>query len=169
MNKILVGTILLIGLPVIFLRFRGQLGAALLFLVGIAVLSDSLWSWRNESALKTRGLEAVVVPLGDTYTRVRKAKGGGDKVLATVTFRTVDQKDVTEEAQLPMGVLERFQRGESVTVTYLPNKPTYYRFNPWQPAALGDAGLGAGLMLVGAVWILARRQKATGAVAGENA
>ncbi|NKE69124.1 hypothetical protein RAMLITH_25250 [Ramlibacter sp. RBP-2] len=165
MNKILVGTILLIGLPIIFLKFRHQLAPALLFLVGLVVLSDSLWNWKSESALRARGLEAVVVPAGDTYTRVRKAKGGGDKVLATVKFRTAEQQEITEETQLPMGVLEKFQRGETVTVSYLPHKPSYYRFNPWQPAAPSDAGFGAIMMLIAGVWMLARRQNGTRAVA----
>ena len=166
MNKILVGTILLIGLPVVFLKFRQQLGAALLFLLGTIVFSDSLWNWRYEGALRARGRDAIVSPAGDTYTKITRVRSGSEKIRAHVTFRTVEGQEVTEETEVPHGVLEKFMRGERVTVTYLPSKPSYYRFNPWQPGAPSDVMLGAVIMAIAAVWILVKRQAARKVDAG---
>ena len=156
MNKVLVGTIVLIGLPIAFLKFRQHLGGAVLFVFGLAILSDSAWNWRYESALRSRGQEAVVTPVGDSYTRTRKRSG--DRIRAHVTFRTAAGQDVSQETELPMGVLERFERRERVTVTYLPSKPGYYRFNPWRPAAGDDMLFGAVMMGAAAAWMILRRR-----------
>jgi hypothetical protein len=158
MNKILVGTILVIGLPVVFLKFGQQAGAALLFLLGIVIFSDSLWSWRYEAALRARGREAVISPASDTYTKITKVRSGSEKIRAHVTFRTAEGQEVTEETELPPGVLEKFTRGERVTVTYLPGKPSYYRFNPWHPSAPSDVTFGIVIMAIGAVWVAVKRQ-----------
>jgi hypothetical protein len=163
MNKVLVGTILLIGLPIAFLKFRQFGFAALLFLLGVVVLSDSLWNWRYESALRSGGQEAVVTPVGTTYTRIKKR--GGEKIRAHVSFRTADGQDIAQETELPPGVLEMFERRERVTVTYLPGKPGYYRFNPWRPAAGDDVLFGAVIMGIAAAWMIFRRRPSKEAAA----
>ena len=163
MNKVLVGTIIAIGLPIAFLKFRQHLGAAVLFVLGLAVLSDAGWNWRHEAALRARGQEAVVTPVGDTYTRTRKRSG--DRIRAHVTFRTAAGQDVSQETELPVGVFERFELRERVTVTYLPGKPGYYRFNPWQPAAGSDLLFGGALMAAAAVWMILRSRRSQGSAA----
>jgi hypothetical protein len=157
-NKILVGTMLVVGLPLVFLKFRESSGGALVLLIALVVVSDSLWSWRIEGALRTQGEEAVVTPAGDSYTKITRRSS--EKIRMAVKFRTARGEEVSEETELPPGVLQKFLRGERVTVTYLASKPTQYRFNPWSPTAPGDLKFGAFLMALSAAWIFVKRRMA---------
>lgn len=159
MNTPLIGSIVLVGLPVIWLKFSNQAGAATAFLVGLVIFADSASSSRDERALRSAGMQAVVKPASDTYTEVTRRRSGTKTIKAAITFDTADGRTVTEEASIPDDVLHSFKTGRQVTVTYLPRNPTTYRFDPWQPGA--GSGIPAGLvvMAIGALWVYLRRRK----------
>lgn len=160
MNMVIVGGLLLVGVPVVFMYFGKQFFAAGFFLLGTIILADSLWAMRLERALSATGMKALAAASGDSYTEITKLKGGGKRYKTDISFTTASGDVVAENTEVTAATLEKFKRGEAVRVTYLPSKPAYYRFDPWTPHAGQDALLGLVLMAVSGIWIAVSRLRA---------
>ena len=154
MNYILLTAVVVIGLPIAFLKFGDHFGAAFVVLFGIYMLGDSIITNSDLRALASRGQVAVVEPVGDTYTQTTKMRSGHKSYKARIAFQPAGGGLLfTEEADIPEDVLERFKKGQKVTVTYLPSKPKVYRFDPVRAPDSGDILFSLAIMLAGSLWI----------------
>lgn len=147
------GAVAVIGLPIVAWKFRDQFGAALIVLLGLYILGDSIATGRDMKALANSGQTAVVEPVGDTYTTITKQKSGSKTFKARIAFQTAAGQTFSEEANIPEEVLNKFKTGQKATVTYLPAKPKVYRFNPMRQPGNDDLLLALGIIVAGSLWI----------------
>jgi hypothetical protein len=152
-NYILLTAVVVIGLPIAFLKFGDHFGAALAVLLGVYVLGDGLLTNRDMRALAATGQTAVVEPVSDTYTQTTKMRSGSKSYKARIAFQTAAGQTFSEEANIPEEVLAKFKSGQKATVTYLPSKPKVYRFNPMRQPNNTDIQLALALIVGGALWI----------------
>ena len=159
MNMVIVGGLLLVGVPVVFMYFSRNYVAAGIFLLGTVIFADSLWSLRQEKALAANGVKAVVTA-GDSYTEITKLKSGSKRFKTDISFTTAEGDVVAENTDISSETLEKFKRGEVVRVTYLPGKPRVYRFDPWRSQAGDDVLFGLAMMVISGIWIAVKRRRA---------
>jgi hypothetical protein len=160
MNMFIVGGLLLVGVPIVFMYFGKQFFAAGFFLLGTIIFADSLWAMRQEKALAANGMKALATASGDSYTEITKVKSGAKRYKTDISFTTATGEVVAENTEVTPATLEKFKRGEPVKVTYLPSRPGYYRFDPWSPHATQDLQLGLILMAIAGAWIGFKRLRA---------
>jgi len=160
MNMFIVAGLLLVGVPLVFLYFRKELFAAGLFLLGLIVVGDSLWAARYEKALAASGVKALAAHTGESYTEVTELRSGTKRYKTDISFTTASGEVIAETAEIPLEALEKFKHGKPAQLTYLPDKPRYYRFDPWTPYAQQDIVFGLVVMGIGAVWVAVSRVRA---------
>jgi hypothetical protein len=135
---------------------------AMLLFLGVALLFGGMQERRENAAFADHGLTARLLPIQDydTYLLYKQKslfdekKYVGVTYRADLTYRTQAGELVTVPSRsLPDGLLEASQRGQIITIRYLPESPTTIRLQERRDITQEGMLLGAVLLFAGLYYL----------------